>query len=167
MRNCIRRGCYDDALLANHRAMLERTRVAVSLFDSEWRKVMIAIREAWQQTAGRKTYSLGDLSRLCARILLGNRYAAGIACSRTLATGFAWRTERKSLLRIDGTVEPHLCSMPGSAAQAYVQSERSFTDRHLFCRAFRQRRADSRRRSAHRFSANRTSSLEATKEISL
>src|SRR6266568_7541342 len=105
---------------------------------------MIAIREAWQQAAGRKTYPLRDLSRLRARVFRRDRITAGAARDRTLATGAARRAKRKSILRINGTVEPRLRRVPGSAAQAYIQSRRSFAHRHVLCRAFRQRGADSR-----------------------
>src|SRR5439155_12223663 len=127
---------------------------------------MVAIREAWQQAAGRKADSLRDLSRLRARVFRRDRIAAGVARDRTLATGAARCAKRKSILRINGTVEPRLRRVPGSAAQTYGQSRRPLTHRDVFCRTFRQCGSDSRRRSAHWFSANRTSSIEATEEVS-
>src|SRR5207249_1590204 len=98
---------------------------------------MIAIREAWQQAAGRKADSLRDLSRLRARVFRHDWIASCIARDRTLATGAARHAKRKSLLRINGTVEQRLRSVLGSAAQTHGQSGRSFTHGHVFCRTLR------------------------------
>src|SRR5438477_347212 len=65
-----------------------------------------------------------------------DRNAAGPARPRTLAAGFAWRAERKPLLRIDGALESRLCRVFGSTTQAHRENGRSIAHGHLFCRTF-------------------------------
>ena len=135
-------------------------------FDNRAVIDMIAAGEAGQQAAGRETDALCDLSRLRARLLRHHRIARRAARYRAMEPSDAGRGQRKSVLRIDGALEPRLRRLPRSATQADRANRRSFPHRYLFRRSLRFGRAHSRGRSAHRIFANRTSPAGSADQVS-
>jgi hypothetical protein len=75
-----------------------------------------------------------DLSRLRPRVFRDDRDAVGDATGPALATCSSWRSERESVLRINGAFELRLRRLLGSATKAHRKNWRPLPRGYLFCR---------------------------------